>query len=132
MTPKQFKNIFSLLIFAVCMAVLYVAIDSTKAIRSSALWSSIGTLGIVAALAGCMLVAAFLLLLPGIIAAHRKHSKTEAIQACSLVGLFFFPAWCVALVWAFTEDNSNKLMGYSARPDRTLPLDELGKPIRMP
>lgn len=132
MTPKQFKNIFALLFFAACMVVLYVAIDSTKAVRSGGLWYAVGTLGIIAIIVGCVVAIALLAFLPGIIATHRKHSKLDAIKACSIVGLFFFPAWLVALIWAFTEDNSNKLTGYSSQPDRTLPLDELGKSVRMP
>ena len=47
-------------------------------------------------------VALFVALLPGIIARRRGHPSATAISICGLLGAFFFPAWIVAIVWAYT------------------------------
>lgn len=52
-------------------------------------------------LLACMLAAA-----PGYIARSRRHSKADAINTCGWIGLFVWPAWIVALVWAYTENNT--------------------------
>jgi hypothetical protein len=56
--------------------------------------------------------------LPGAIARNRWHSKQEAITVCGWLGLLFFPAWIVAMVWAHTEDNRRSMRGA-----RGFPLD---------
>ena len=49
-----------------------------------------------------LIVAVLLGLLPGKIASDRNHANATAIMVCGLVGLVVWPAWIVALVWAFT------------------------------
>ncbi|HUX15268.1 MAG TPA: DUF3302 domain-containing protein [Phycisphaerae bacterium] len=42
-------------------------------------------------------------LLPGYVATSRRHSKREAIWVCTILSLFLWPLWFVAMIWAFTE-----------------------------
>lgn len=42
--------------------------------------------------------------IPGAVAYSRRHRNAGAIMACGLCGMFFFPAWVAALVWALTND----------------------------
>jgi hypothetical protein len=43
--------------------------------------------------------------IPVRIAKKRRHTKLDAIRACSLFGLFFLPLWVGAIIWSLTEDN---------------------------
>jgi hypothetical protein len=47
-------------------------------------------------------VLALLAVLPGQIAKRRGHPSWQAIAICGFVGLFLFPCWIVAIIWAFT------------------------------
>lgn len=53
-------------------------------------------------LGGIALVIASLVGIPSQIAQSRGHPNTAAIGVCAIVGVFFFPLWLIALVWAFT------------------------------
>jgi len=56
-------------------------------------------------IAGVVLLV-LLLGLPGYIARRRGHEAAKAIHLCGLLGgLFFFPLWIVALVWAYTGQD---------------------------
>jgi len=44
--------------------------------------------------------------IPGVIARQRGHRNATAILVCGLVGLVVWPAWVVALVWAFTSPSA--------------------------
>jgi Na+/proline symporter len=39
---------------------------------------------------------------PGIIARRRGHENALAVRVCGMVGIFIWPCWIVALIWAFT------------------------------
>lgn len=45
----------------------------------------------------------WLAFLPGKIARRRNHPSQDAIRLCGVVGLFIWPAWFVALVWAHSK-----------------------------
>lgn len=48
-------------------------------------------------------------ILPIYVARRRGHASREAITVCTIVGLFIWPAWVVALIWAYTgPDNGAK------------------------
>lgn len=49
-----------------------------------------------------VLLLLFVALLPGFVARRRGHPNATAISICGLIGAFFFPAWIVAIVWAYT------------------------------
>lgn len=51
-------------------------------------------------------IAALLAWLPGKIAADRGHHNAQAIAVCGWLGLLVFPAWIVALVWAYTAPRA--------------------------
>jgi hypothetical protein len=55
-------------------------------------------------LIGTLAVAVILLLalLPGAVARRRGHPNATAVSICGFIGAFFFPAWIVAIVWAYT------------------------------
>ena len=98
---------------------------------SLATWGSVwGGIAVCAVFALIIVALGFLLYLPGMIAQSRKHSKAESIKVCGIVGIIFWPAWFVALIWAYSENNDKPV--YSSMPDRTLPVDELGDRLRMP
>lgn len=40
------------------------------------------------------------------VARSRGHASKEAITVCTVVGLFVWPAWVVALVWAYTGPDN--------------------------
>jgi len=44
----------------------------------------------------------FIGLAPGHIAKDRGHPSWEAIRLCGLIGLFIWPCWLIALIWAYT------------------------------
>jgi hypothetical protein len=45
--------------------------------------------------------------IPGNIARERRHLDAEAIRLCGILGaLLFWPAWLIALVWAYTHRPS--------------------------
>ena len=54
--------------------------------------------------------------LPGFIAERRKHSASTAITLCGLFGLAFWPAWIIALIWAYSQDNRRPAQAQSYRP----------------
>ena len=39
---------------------------------------------------------------PGMVAKRRGHPNATAIRICGLIGVLIWPAWIVALVWAYT------------------------------
>ena len=57
-------------------------------------------------LGGFSLLAGAMAAIPSQIAQARGHRNTSAISACSIVGVVFFPAWIVALVWAYTSPRA--------------------------
>lgn len=51
----------------------------------------------------CGLITVYVLgALPGSIASERRHPAADAINVCAIVGLFIWPLWFVALIWAHT------------------------------
>ncbi len=63
----------------------------------------LGGIGLLLAFAGVILAAALLL---GWIAERRGHHNAEAIHVCGIIGVFIWPAWIVALIWAHTRPAS--------------------------
>jgi len=61
-------------------------------------------------------------LVPGWIAEGRGHPSVSAIRLCGLIGAVFWPAWVVAIVWAYSgEDRRAGKSLPTARPrDPTL------------
>jgi len=64
-------------------------------------WIAGLSLGLAAAIA--------LAYLPGRIARRRGHASHEAIHVCGLVGLLIWPAWWVALIWAYSGPASDPI-----------------------
>lgn len=62
-------------------------------------------LALIAGVVASLVVLVLVILLPGMIAESRNHSKAEAIKVCGYASLILWPLWPVALVWAFTEKN---------------------------
>ena len=52
-----------------------------------------------------VLVAVVIGMIPGWIAKSKNHPQRRAIEISGLVGIFVWPAWFVALVWAFIEQR---------------------------
>ncbi|MGI9338459.1 MAG: DUF3302 domain-containing protein [Gammaproteobacteria bacterium] len=47
----------------------------------------------------------FVVLLPGLIARHRRHRNTTAIFVCAIVGILFYGiGWLIALIWSLTDN----------------------------
>ena len=46
--------------------------------------------------------------IPGDIAKTRGHPNTAAVRVCGLVGIVLWPAWFVALIWAYTGPSPPK------------------------
>ena len=42
---------------------------------------------------------------PGHVARSRNHPSAEAIALCGWLGLFLWPLWLVAAIWAHTQSN---------------------------
>src|SRR5947207_2572973 len=60
----------------------------------------------------------YLIYLPIAVARQRGHPQKEAIAVCTVLGLFLWPLWLVALVWAHTVP---------AKAVKTMP-----KPVKRP
>ena len=77
----------------------------------------VGEWGLVFVVLLIVAVAAVLLAgLPGLIAAKRRHPNAEAIQVCGIIGIFIWPCWIVALVWAYTGPDLGKIKPVPAPP----------------
>ena len=64
-------------------------------------------------LTACLVVGAIVLVIvlaraPGAIARDRGHPSAEAINICGWIGLLVWPAWWVALVWAYTGPDRSR------------------------
>lgn len=55
---------------------------------------------------GFLMLAGAMASIPSQIAQTRGHRNLSAISLCSIVGVVFFPAWIVALVWAYTAPRA--------------------------
>lgn len=55
---------------------------------------------------GFLMLAGAMVAIPSQIAQSRGHRNLSAISMCSIVGVFFFPAWIIALVWAYTTPRA--------------------------
>lgn len=70
----------------------------------------------------CVLGLGFVVLLllariPGSIARRRGHISAEAVNLCGWLGLFLWPCWIIALIWAHTgPDNSPKMVQQKTPP----------------
>lgn len=68
-------------------------------------WKLAGTFGLLAMLwLGALLT---LFDYPVAVARRRGHPQIEAIRICAYIGILFFPAWLVALVWAYAGGADN-------------------------
>jgi Superinfection immunity protein len=63
-------------------------------------------LGIVV-VAACLVLGAFIYLLPAIIAYDRLHPQKQAIFALNLLLGWSFLGWAVAMVWAWTNRQAS-------------------------
>jgi hypothetical protein len=61
-------------------------------------------------LMGFMTISTTVWLLPGLIAARRKHSQTTVIWLLLLFGAWFLLPWLYALYFAFQEDNRDRVL----------------------
>jgi len=55
---------------------------------------------------------------PGHVAKSRGHPSHEAIAICGWLGIFFFPLWIIAVIWAHTGPNLRKAHPRAAAPAR--------------
>ncbi len=61
-------------------------------------------LGISVILLIIMFVSLAICWIPGAIAHSRRHRNASAIAICGLCGIFVWPCFFVALIWAFTNN----------------------------
>lgn len=54
----------------------------------------------------CIAVVLWLALLPAIIANKKESTNKGFIIGLTIVGLFFFPCWIIALIWAIVDSSS--------------------------
>lgn len=90
----------------------------------------IGSIVLILVLIGLLLVLAAW---PIVTAKKRGHASQEAITVCTIVGLFIWPAWIVALIWAYTgPDNGARERDLIARKKaesftRAFPVGSTGR-----
>lgn len=90
------------------LGIVIIVALTAYAIQNASRGSQFDLVMLVAVFAGLIVALAalvLLLVLPGLIAQSRNHSKAEAIKVCGYASLILWPLWPVALVWAFTEKN---------------------------
>lgn len=56
--------------------------------------------------------------IPGNAAKRRGHPSWEAVRLCGYIGLFFWPLWIIALIWAYASkgDGQAAVVGAAAAP----------------
>ncbi len=53
-----------------------------------------------------VVLALWLALLPAIIANKKESTNKGFIIGLTIIGLFFFPCWIIALIWAIVDSSS--------------------------
>jgi len=87
----------------VIVAGMGVFSTGSNTVSVSIIVASIMTSAAVGALAGVLL---YLFLIPTRVATSRSHPNREAVTVLTIIGLFIWPCWIIALVWSFTKPRT--------------------------